>query len=189
MARQKAFDQTAVLERAMEVFWLKGYEATSMQDLVDAMGINRASLYATFQDKQQLLLAAIAHYSATVIRPAIAGLEAPGAARAAIVHHVQQLSQAPQRGCLMTNAIVELAPRDPVVAAHLRRCLQQVEDAFYTALVRSRDQGEIAADRDLRALARYFASSLQGLRVMARSGASSETLQDVAKTIVSVLDR
>lgn len=172
----------------MEVFWLKGYEATSMQDLVEAMGINRASLYATFHDKQQLLLAAIAHYSATVTQPAIASLEAPGAARAAIVRHVQQIPAVPERGCLMTNAIVELAPHDPVVATHLRRCLQRVEDAFYTALVRARDQGEIAGERDLRALARYFAASLQGLRVMARLGAGPEALQDIAKTIVSVLD-
>ncbi|MEO1069167.1 MAG: TetR/AcrR family transcriptional regulator [Cyanobacteria bacterium J06638_6] len=191
MARPKTFDPSMALEQAMAVFWLKGYEATSMQDLVVAMGINRASLYATFEDKRQLFLDAIAHYNDTVVRPAIAPLEAPGAAKAEILQHFQRSATSgsgSQRGCLMTNAIVECAPHDPVLATQLRRLMQTVEDGFYAALVRARDQGEIGSDRDLRALARYFVASLQGLRVMARSGASPETLQDVATTIVSVLD-
>ena len=90
MARTKTFDPSVALEQAMAVFWLKGYEATSMQDLVEAMGINRASLYATFGDKRQLFLAAIAHYDATVVRPAMAPLEAPGAAKAEIIQHFQR---------------------------------------------------------------------------------------------------
>jgi AcrR family transcriptional regulator len=94
MARPKTFDPSVALEQAMEVFWLKGYEATSMQDLVVAMGINRASLYATFEDKRQLFLAAIAHYDDTVVRPAIAPLEAPGAAKAEIVQHFQRSTTA-----------------------------------------------------------------------------------------------
>ncbi|MEO1093362.1 MAG: TetR/AcrR family transcriptional regulator [Cyanobacteria bacterium J06638_28] len=193
MARSKTFDRETVLAKAMEVFWEKGYEATSMQDLVEAMGIHRGSLYDTFKDKHHLFLEAIAHYNATVVKAAIAPLQAPGAARQVVEQHFLSLAKRAsadrqRRGCFMTNSVVELAAHDPVIAAPLRKSLLQVEDAFYRALGRAQDQGEIAADKDIRALAQYLTSSLQGLRVMSKVNTEPDTLQQIARLILRVLD-
>lgn len=177
----------------MQVFWQKGYEATSMQDLVAAMGINRGSLYATFQDKRQLFLSAIAHYSKTCIDQANARLQAPGAARQAIIDYFYDRvpggePPSPCRGCLMTNTIVELSLHDPEVAAYLRQTLLQTEDAFYTALVRARDRAEISPEANLRGLARYLTASLQGLQVISKVDPNPHSLRDIVKTILTVLE-
>ncbi|NEQ96026.1 MAG: TetR/AcrR family transcriptional regulator [Cyanothece sp. SIO2G6] len=193
MARSKAFDQVAVLEKAMEVFWQQGYEATSIQDLVTAMGINRGSLYDTFTDKRQLFLKAIAHYNQTVVNTVIERLKAPGAARQAIEDHfhgiVEQVANDTQcRGCLITNTIVELGRQDGAIALQTKANLQQIEDAFFCALLQAQDQGEIGPDKDARALARYFTTTLQGLRVTSKLNPDPTVLQDVVTLILSVLD-
>ena len=193
MVRPKSFDRETVLAKAMEVFWEKGYEATSMQDLVEAMGIHRGSLYDTFRDKHHLFLEAIAHYNMAVTRKAIAHLQAPGASRSAIEQYiltfaVRAADKDQQRGCLMTNAIMELATHDPEVAASLRKSLSSVEDAFYRALGRAQDKGEIDPDKDIRALAQYLTSNLQGLRVMAKVNPDRDTLQQVAQLALKALD-
>lgn len=194
MARAKSFDRDAVLSKAMAVFWEKGYEATSMQDLVTAMGIHRGSLYDTFTDKAHLFQAAITHYTETVISPAIAPLQQPGAARAAIEQYFltfveRAATESPSRGCLLTNAVVELAAHQPTVAGILKKSLQQVEDALYRALGRAQDTGEISPDQDIRALAHYLTTSLQGLRVMAKLDTDLETLKQSAQLILWALDR
>lgn len=192
MARQKAFDPEAVLERAMQVFWQKGYEATSIQDLVTAMGINRGSLYATFQDKRQLFLSAIAHYSHTALQQTIDRLQAPGSARQAIADYFYSLVQAlaaqrPCQGCLMTNTIVELSLQDAEIAAQLKQSLLALEEAFYGALVRAKAQAEINPKADLRTLARYLTASVQGLQVISKVDPGLESLRDMVKTILTVL--
>ena len=192
MARTKAFDPEVALSKAMDVFWQKGYTATSVHDLVTAMGINRGSLYDTFIDKRHLFLQAIAHYHDTVVTAAIAHLQAPSAARAEIEQHFLDLAtrasaDRQRRGCLMTNTVVELAGQDAEVASLLQQSMLRVEEAFYQALVRAQEQGEISADIDIRALAQYFTSSLQGLRVMAKTGADTATLKSVVKLILQAL--
>jgi TetR/AcrR family transcriptional regulator, transcriptional repressor for nem operon len=193
MARHKAFDPDAVLEKAMQVFWQKGYEATSIQDLVAAMGINRGSLYATFQDKRQLFLRAIAHYSHTALQQAIGRLQTPGSARQAIADYFYSLVQAlaaqsPCQGCLMTNTIVELSLQDAEIAAQLKQSLLTLEEAFYAALLRAKAQAEINPKADLRTLARYLTASVQGLQVISKVDPGLDSLRDMVKTILMVLD-
>jgi TetR/AcrR family transcriptional regulator, transcriptional repressor for nem operon len=193
MARRKEFNREEVLEKAMETFWCKGYEATSIEDLVKQMGINRGSLYDTFGDKRTLFLEAIAHYDNTVTSKAIAKLQAPGSAKQAIANYFQELvdrsiADRQRRGCLLTNSVVELGPHDPDAASHLAANLQRLETAFYKALVKARDEGEISYHKDIRALARFFTSSLQGLRVMSKVNPDPLTLRDISHAIVSVLD-
>lgn len=193
MARKKEFEREIVLERAMNVFWAKGYEATSIQDLVDAMGINRASLYNTFQDKQHLFNDAIAYYIGTIINPVLERLSQPNASRQAIVDHFQSLiqhclSDATQRGCLMTNTIIEMGLQEPIVAFHLKASLDKLESAFITTLKRAQDQGEISPNKDITALASYLVTSMQGLRVMAKLDPNPHKLQTSVTTILSALD-
>ncbi|MDB9527227.1 TetR/AcrR family transcriptional regulator [Oscillatoria sp. CS-180] len=193
MARSKTFDRKLVLDKAMQVFWEKGYEAASMQMLVDAMGINRGSLYDTFQDKRTLFLQAIAHYNATVVQPAIAPLLAPGASRPEIEQHFLTLveritTDQNRRGCLATNTVTALAAKDPDITISLQNSLRQVEDAFYRALVRAQDKGEISTDKDIRAVAHYLTSNIQGLRVMSKVNSDSAVLQQTVGLILQILD-
>ena len=193
MARKKEFDRETVLEKAMEVFWSQGYEATSIQDLVESMGINRGSLYDTFTDKHTLFLAVIAHYQKTVFEQTFAHLAAPGASKQAIIDHFhavvdRAIADGRRWGCLMTNAIVELSAHDSAIAACTQANLQQIESIFYQALVSAQQQGELKPDPDLRALARYLTASMQGLRVISKVMPDPDVLRDIVKVVLSTLD-
>ena len=193
MARKKEFDREAVLEKAMEVFWRQGYEATSIQDLVECMGINRGSLYDTFADKRTLFLAVIAHYRDTVVEQAFARLAAPGVSKQAIIDHFhtvvdRAIADGRRWGCLMTNTIVELSAHDSAIAARTQANLQQIESTFYQALVRAQQLGELKPDHDLQALARYLTASMQGLRVISKVTPNPDVLRDIVKVILSALD-
>lgn len=193
MPRAKAFDREEALQKAMETFWRFGYEATSIQDLVESMGINRGSLYDTFGDKRSLFQAAIAHYNCTVVKEAIAELEAPGASKAAIVAHFrnaaeQAATDSQQRGCLITNCAVEIAPHDSEIAASVAETMRRVERALHGALVRAREQGEIDASLNLEAIARYFTCCLQGLRVVSKTNPNPDDLREIAELALAILD-
>ncbi|MEB3283198.1 MAG: TetR/AcrR family transcriptional regulator [Lyngbya sp.] len=193
MARQKEFNREEVLAKAMETFWRYGYEGTSVQDLIESMGINRGSLYDTFGDKRSLFLEAIAHYDETVVRCAIARLEAPGASKPAIVDYFQSLvdrmvADKERRGCFVTNTAVELCPHDPDTAQRVASNLKRIEQAFYTALSRAQEKGEISPENNLQALARYLTCNLQGLRVISKVNPDAQVLQEIVQIVLSVLD-
>lgn len=193
MPRKKEFDEFEVLQRAMEIFWLKGYEATSVQDLVEQMGINRGSLYGTFSDKRALFLAAIQYYDQTVVTSVVQILHSPGSARRAIVDYIRGVAEraaenTDREGCFLTNAAVEVAPKDKEAEERLAASLQRIEAAFYDALVAARAKGEIRTRRDLRDLARFLTSSIQGIRVMARVNRDRRSLMAIADIIIASLD-
>ncbi|MEO1131091.1 MAG: TetR family transcriptional regulator C-terminal domain-containing protein, partial [Cyanobacteria bacterium J06639_1] len=152
--------------------------------------INRGSLYDTFGDKRGLFQAAIAFYDDKVVRKAIAHLEAPGASKQAIVEHflrLADLEDADCRGCLVTNAAVEMGIRDPDLHRQIAANLQRIEDAFFKALTRAQDKGEVAADVDTRSLARYFTCVMQGVRVMSRLRPDPLVLQSIVTVALSTL--
>lgn len=192
MPRHKEFDQAEVLDRALELFWHRGYEGTSMQDLVDGMGINRGSLYGTFGDKHGLFLAALRRYDEVWISRFVEPLSAPGPVRPAVRRVLEQAGREAtdgiRRGCLATNSAVELAPHDPELARHVRGMLSRVEDALRSALERARGTGELAADIEPPAVARFLITVLQGLRVLSRSGMAPETLRDTVEVSMKALE-
>lgn len=193
MARHKKFDRSLVLMKAMETFWRYGYEGTSIQDLVENMGINRGSLYDTFGDKRSLFIEAIAHYESTMVQRALDKLQAPDASKAAIVEYIYDLidravSDRDRKGCLLTNTAVELASRDRDTAIRIAANLENIENAFKTALLRAKEKGEISQKHDIASLARFFICNLQGLRVISKVNPDPEVLRDIAKIALSVLD-
>lgn len=193
MARPQQFERETVLDRAMQTFWCQGYHATSVQDLVDAMGINRGSLYHAFGDKHGLFMAVLDHYGGAVRDRWLAELDRPGSARGAISRFFARLgdfaaADRRRRGCLMCNSAVELAPHDPEVAAKLTAGFAAIEAGFLRALMRARRQGEIGEGRDLRALARFLTASLQGLLVIAKAVPDRALLEDMVDQILSVLE-
>ena len=193
MARHKEFERDEALQKAMEVFWARGYEATSMQNLVEHMGINRQSLYDTFGDKHSLYLEALDRYQEVESRRLFELLEKPGSVKKALKKLFTgviegSLCEGQRRGCLMNNAMSELAGRCKATAEKTRHNMAAVEEAFYRALLRGKKEGELKDLRDPRAVARFLYNSFQGLVLTAKATQDRKTLDDVVKVTLSVLD-
>jgi TetR/AcrR family transcriptional repressor of nem operon len=193
MPRPRAFDEESVLDNAMNIFWSKGFEATSIQDLVEQTGLNRASMYASFGDKKALFLRVLDHYCQKISTERFADLRTIEDGRRAIektFHDAAKTGSGEGRhkGCLMVNSGMELAPHDPETAAIAHQAFRRAEDIFAGALKRAVEQGTVPKDKNIRALARFLAGSFQGVQLMARRGADRETLQDYTDTILAALD-
>ncbi len=193
MARHKEFDRDEALHKAMEVFWSRGYEAASIQELVGHMGINRQSLYDTFGDKHALYLQALDRYREVETRKVFELLETTSSVRKALRQLFSgvvegSLCDGQRRGCFMGNAMSELAGRCKATAARTSSNMAAVEGAFYRALLRGKKDSELKGVRNPRAVARFLCSSLQGLLLMAKATQDRKTLEDVVKVTLSVLD-
>ena len=192
MARQREFDADAVLDRALDLFWERGYEATSMADLVEHLGIGRASLYAAFGSKHDLYLKALDRYLLKVEPSPLEFLSRPGPAlplvRALVQHYAEEAAcDARRRGCMVANAAVERLPGDPLVARRVEMAWDALEAALAAALHRAQAQGELSPDKDPRALARFFLVFLQGVKVVAKTRSAPERFHDAAREALSVL--
>ncbi|MFP2930527.1 TetR/AcrR family transcriptional regulator [Pyxidicoccus sp. 3LG] len=192
MARTKEFDREEALDRAMQVFWDKGYEATSLSDLLEAMGIARQSLYDTFGDKHALFLEALARYETRRVETLQSCLEtAPSVTRAFRDLFEQILDESERekrRGCMGVSATVELAPHDPELAKSIAARQRAIEALFFRALERARERGELAPSKDTRALARFLLGAMQGLRVSATADPGSPALRDIARITLQALE-
>jgi TetR/AcrR family transcriptional repressor of nem operon len=193
MARPKEFDKDEALQKAMEVFWLHGYEAASIQELVKQMGINRQSLYDTFGDKHALYLAALDRYRKVECGKMFELLAGQSSVKRALRKLFAEVvecagSGGQRRGCFMGNAMSEMAGRCPKTANKACGQIAAAEESLYRALLRGRKAGEIKSGHDLRAVARYLYSSLQGLQVMAKATRDRKLLADIVKVTLSVLD-
>lgn len=154
----------------MEVFWGKGYEAATIQNLVDGMGVQRGSLYAAFGDKHGLYMHALEQYTKSIVEP---HLQAMGDVRDGLpaLHRFFDdvlrfsLTEEGRRGCLLTNSVAELGNCDDRVAAELARISVRLEDQFFTVLENARRLGQIDPQCDCKAQARYLLMALNGFRV------------------------
>lgn len=193
LGRPKAFDRKEALEKAMYLFWAKGYEAASVRDLLAAMGINRGSMYDTFGDKRTLFLETIRYYCQNVAGPAIAALTAAGSPRANIERTLRGFAERAAssgcRGCLVTNTTVEVASQDPEVAEAMKSALLSVEEAFRQVLNRAVVLHEVPRKANTRALARFLANTLQGLVVTAKGRLGKPTRDDVIEVAMAALSK
>ena len=193
MARQKEFNQDEVLHKAMEVFWTRGYEGASVQDLVKHMGINRQSIYDTFGDKHSLFLQSLDRYREIQSRKVFAVLERPGSVKENLRQLFEEairsaLSTEGKRGCFVGNSMSELAGRCKATADRTCSSVAAAEKTFRQALERGREQGELSRVRDTRAVARFLYCNLQGLLLLAKATGDRKLLSDVVKVTLSVLD-
>lgn len=192
MARPREFDETDVLERALELFRAKGFEAATVDDIEAATGLRRGSLYGAFGDKRSLFHKAVEHYLETCLRERLAPLEAPDAGRAAILALFRDVARSvacdrERRGCLMTNCGVELAARDPEVACQVGRKLDRAERAFVHAVRNAQAKGEIPAGRDPIRLGRFLAVCMEGLLVLAKARPDAVWLEDAVTAVDEAL--
>jgi len=192
MARTKCFNRDEALEKAMQAFWAKGYEATSVQDLVDCMGINRGSLYDTFGDKHQLFLEALDQYgTGALLRTDVLSHE--GDAREILskfmyVFMQKQVMDPKRRGCFMTNAAVELCSRDDECAERVRVFFEDMEDALKELISRGQRDGTFKTKRDAASLAAFFVGVMQGMRVVGKVNPNEKVLGPMVDVALTVLD-
>jgi TetR/AcrR family transcriptional repressor of nem operon len=189
MPWEKQFDVDEVLEKAMKVFWSRGYEATSMQDLVDTTGINRGSLYSTYGDKHSLFIAALRMYADRVFRKRLDELESTHGPREAIRRAFQPfVSQAADKGrncgCFLSNTALELAPHDPEAGRIVARAQKSTEEFFSRMIKKGKSTGEIASHVNPSEAGSALLASLIGLSVLARSRPDRALLQGIADDAV-----
>lgn len=193
MARTKDFDQDQVLAKAVSLFWEKGYNGTSMQELVDYLGISRSSLYDTYGDKHSLYLKALEYYQNTsgnqICSIATNATNAKDAIRQLLEFLTASLlSDSQHKGCFMVNAEVEVAPQDTQVKDIICKNEQQIEEAFYNLIHKGQQSGQIAHKQDARALARFVLNSIKGMRVSAKSTTDPTYFDDIIQATLLALE-
>jgi TetR/AcrR family transcriptional repressor of nem operon len=192
MARTLEFDKDQALDRAMHIFWRRGYDGTSVDYLERRLGINRGSLYNTFGGKRQLYLAALDRYMDGFVADRMATLDRPGskiAAIRAVFEDVAAFSVGKGRGigCFLTNSAVELAPADRAMVRKIEHDFATMEDRFHHVLIAAQQRGEINRSRDPHALARFLMNSLHGLRVMSKVSPDPAGLRQIVDVTVAAL--
>lgn len=193
LGRPRVFDADKALEQALLVFWQKGYEGTSLSDLTAAMGINRPSLYAAFGNKEALFRQALDRYEATRAAFQRQLLEAPHA-RDGVEQVLRQTAnflsdKRHPKGCMITQGALASSQGADSIRHELisRRCA--AEGHMRQRLERAKAEGDLPAGLDPVAFARYLASVLQGMSVLAAGGASREELQQVVDVALKAWDR
>jgi len=190
MAGVKQFERSEVLDRAMVLFWRRGYEATSIQDLVEATGINRGSIYGTFGDKQGLFLAVLDHYSEKIAKPMMSELSDPDPRRAIerMLDSIVRRTSDPSfpRGCLNTNTSLECPATGDAITRKIAAGFGQQESAIYRVLHRAQVEGLLDSSLDLRALARFFVAVAQGMNVVNKAMPDPRILRDVSRVAMTV---
>ena len=191
MARSKEFEESAVLDKAMRLFWEQGYEKTSMTDLVEHMGIHRRSLYDTFGDKHTLFLKALDRYVKKVSSLAGGDNRFKTATEAlqslfGLTFHKGEDSPS---GCLMVNSAVELAARDADVDIKSTESFAKAEQLIKEIILWGQRDGEFTSDYDAEELAEYLHNVSVGLRVMARTSISKEKLNRIANMSMKLLKK
>ncbi|PXX62367.1 TetR family transcriptional regulator [Nocardia tenerifensis] len=178
------------MDAAMRAFWIAGYEATSTQDLCVATGLGRSSIYNTFTSKHDLFQRALRRYMTTKNAATFEVLDGEESVKTKMRTLLRQVAHAPEDdplGCLVVNSMIELAPRDPEVAAALRKDQELRLAALTDVLESGRRAGEIAHNRNARELAHFINATIAGMRVAARGGVGRDALEAIAETALQAL--
>ncbi|MCM3194852.1 TetR/AcrR family transcriptional regulator [Priestia megaterium] len=190
MARNKEFDEKEALRRAMELFWRQGYEKTSMQDLVNYMGVHRRSIYDTFGDKHTLFIRALSHYVEVMdvrfksnITPELTVKQAIRKVFEMVIYPTDKQP----KGCLTVNTAVELSLLDQEVAEKITETFIKTETLLFDLLKHGQEQGEIPEHYDIKGLSKFIHNSLVGIRVLAKTTNDKKELETIIDMNLSVL--
>ena len=189
--RPRSFDDADVVERAKDVFWQRGYAATSMRDLKEELGVLPGSLYGAFGDKHALFVRALERYVDGSREAVATALTADGPVlprvRELLTSGLSAAVVAPGRGCMLGNTAAEALPGDAEARAIVGGALRELEGALEGALARAQQSGEIRSDVDCGAQARLLVALIQGLHVVARAEPDPRRLDDVVDAALTPL--
>jgi TetR/AcrR family transcriptional repressor of nem operon len=189
MARLREFDHEQVLDGALQLFWRGGYEATSLDGLLNEVGLSKSSFYGAFGSKHEMLLAALDRYIETVLQANIDALRR-GSPREAIIRSFKKILgfQPSSNICFLQVCAIELSGHDQLVRMRIRRGLELLEDAYRDAIVRGQQAGQFAADADTRVLSTFLVANLYGLQVLGRANTAVEARMKTLATIMKALE-
>lgn len=192
MPRVKEFDESEVLDRAVELFRRRGFQATSFGELTAELRVNRQSLYDTFGDKQTFFAAALSRYRQRALESMRLILSDPRPLRQQLAKlfegTINFACSGGGYGCLMVNSMIELGSADPNTRALVTAHARDVETMLAQRLAAAQRAGDLGKDKDPVALARYLFHSMLGLGVAARALGDRTTLHESARLALSVLD-
>jgi TetR/AcrR family transcriptional regulator, transcriptional repressor for nem operon len=194
MSRTKTFDEDRVIDAAADCFWAHGYEATSVRDLGAAMGIGAASLYNAYGDKCELFLRSLERYANRSMRERIARIEARHRPVEAIGTFLGEIvdrsAKDPEcKGCLLVNSALDVASRDPELGKAVTSYLGEIRKFFRRSLEAARRAGDLAANLDVEVMAGHLLGIVIAIRVLARTGAKRQALENVARPALELLRR
>jgi AcrR family transcriptional regulator len=188
--RPREFDVDQALAAALRVFWTRGYEAASLTDLTEAMGITRPSLYAAFGNKESLFRKALDLYEREKLAYVGEALQAPTsrevAERLLRGSLAMQTSDCEPRGCMRVLGSVSCGPEAESIRADLMARRQSSQRALYERMQRAKDEGDLPAGTDVDGLCAYLGAILGGMSVQAGSGASKEQLEALVETTLAM---
>jgi AcrR family transcriptional regulator len=191
MARPREFDRDAAVQRAMSVFWRKGYAATSTDDLLRAMNIGRQSMYDTFGDKHRLYLEALERYQRESIAENIRRLRSTvsplAGVEALVIGIIASDKPTRERGCMGVGSISEFGNTDPNLATLRVKSGGAQHKALIERLRHAQAANEIGANVDIERTARFVETMMFGLQVAAKAGASLQSLRDTAAFAIASL--
>lgn len=193
MPRVKQFNEAEILQKAMCLFWRNGYHATSMQDLVDYLGINRASIYDTFGGKKTLFETAFSHYR-TVNRKQLDSFFSNQESVKQGFKHLfefgisEAVTDTDRKGCFVINVATELVPNDEEMLSILNENRTYMEGIFYDFLKIGVDKGEISKTKDLKAIASLLFTYYNGLKVVSKTAYNPNDLKPSVTALLTLLD-
>lgn len=193
MPWEKQYDQAEVLERAMVAFWERGYEATSVADLVEATGINRGSLYNDFTDKRTLFIDALKHYDKVHRANFLREVRAQHGPREAILAAFRQVivcagNGNDRKGCLLVNTALEMSPQDPDIEKLVQASLKEVEIFFRTTFQAGQENGSIKSPASPIDAGKHLFTLFLGLRVITRNYPQRSLMNSALRQTEALLD-
>lgn len=193
MSRAREFDEEVAVQRAMRLFWRKGYDTATLPDLLKSMRICRGSFYNAFGTKREVLVRAVRRYTESGMDGILSPLGEPDAARAQIEGAFAKLieytsSPKGRQGCLIGNSMTDLAMADPELRPLLMEARARTEDALTQAVERGQADGTIPRREDPRAIGRFLLNTISGLMVACKTQPGRQALEDIARLALRVLD-
>ena len=190
--RPLEYDPDKALDAAMHLFWIQGYEATSLNDLLNAMGLSKSSFYNGFGGKKELFARCITRYKDIYTGRLLDRLNKAESVRGFIEEiflnvAAEARGTVRRRGCLLVNTANEFAQKDPVIAERVGTGLESFRAVFLAAVKRGQHEGDISGEVDAEALASYLISSLGGLKTVVKGGADEQRVKDIVGVILRAL--
>ena len=193
MARVKAFDEERALDKAVDCFWSRGYEATSVRDLGEAMEIGGASLYNAFGDKRTLFVKCLERYANRSSRERMARIEEKHAPKDAIRTFLAEiiersLKDPDCKGCLLVNSALDVAPHDAAISKAVAGYLDEIRDFFRRNIETARRAGTMPKSIDAEVVSGHLLGVLMGIRALTRVKPDRKLLESVARPALALLD-
>jgi TetR/AcrR family transcriptional regulator, transcriptional repressor for nem operon len=193
MARPREFDEAVALEAAIACFWSRGYEATSVRDLAENMGLSAPSLYNAYGDKHALFVQALEHYLDRSMRERIERLENSLPPKQAIRKFIGEIidhsvNDRERRGCFLVNSALEVAPHDKKLGGLIADRLAELEAFFGRSIRKAQAEGTVPRKPVAKDLARLLLGVVLGIRVLARVRPERVSLESLARPVLALLD-